>query len=101
MNTVEGFFAESGLFLKCPHCKNSTRQNVQSFFLSIHMNKPVTCTKCEKTFTIHVELRPFVEAVEHGVQADKCPSCENGIIYDAEFDKWFNCSDCAGTGIRR
>ena len=44
---------------------------------------------------------PDEEAVEHSVQADKCPSCKNGIVYDAEFDKWFNCSDCAGTGIRR
>lgn len=42
-----------------------------------------------------------LEAAEQSVQADKCPSCKNGIIYDAWFDKWFNCSDCAGTGIRR
>ena len=89
MNTVEGFFVESGLTLKCPHCKNSTRQRVQSFFLSVHMNKPVQCTKCEKEFTIHVELRPFVEAVEHTLAPDvltawgnlgKCSIC--GLAYD-------------------
>jgi ribosomal protein S27AE len=28
----------------------------------------------------------------------KCPSCENGIIWDAEFDKWFLCPACNGTG---
>lgn len=89
MNTVEGFFVESGLFLKCPHCKNRTRQNVQSFFLSIHMNKPVTCTKCEKEFTIHVELRPFVEAVEHGVQADSAFAVTNsgGVATNATSPK--------------
>ena len=77
MNTIEGFFVESGLFLKCPHCKNRTRQNVQSFFLSVHMDKPVTCTKCEKEFTIHVEFRPVVEAVEQSVHPTllRCPKC--------------------------
>ena len=29
----------------------------------------------------------------------KCPDCENGIVYDAEFDRWFDCSTCHGTGI--
>jgi len=32
---------------------------------------------------------------------DVCPHCENGIVWDAEFDKWFNCSACHGTGKRR
>jgi len=34
------------------------------------------------------------------IQKSKCPTCENGIVYDGEFDKWFNCSDCNGTGYR-
>lgn len=32
---------------------------------------------------------------------DVCPHCENGIVWDAEFDKWFTCSACHGTGKRR
>jgi hypothetical protein len=43
----------------------------------------------------------FKVTAQHGVQSGKCPTCSNGIVYDAEFDKWFNCSDCAGTVIRR
>lgn len=34
-------------------------------------------------------------------QERKCPECENGIIWDAEFDKWFNCSACGGAGKRK
>jgi hypothetical protein len=42
-----------------------------------------------------------IEAAQQSVQSDKCPECSRGIVYDAEFDKWFNCSACGGTGIRR
>ena len=89
MNTVEGFFVESGLFLKCPHCKNRTRQNVQSFFLSVHMDKPVTCTKCEKEFTIHVEFRPVVEAVEQRVHPTRFCVCGEVIEPDE-----YRCPSC-------
>lgn len=94
MNTVEGFFVESGLFLKCPHCKNRTRQSVGSFFLSVHMNKPVTCTKCEKEFTIHVELRPVGEAVEQKFAPDvaMCEDCGKSPAMEG-------CSVCAECGL--
>lgn len=31
--------------------------------------------------------------------ADKCPECENGLVWDAEYDTWFACSICKGTGV--
>lgn len=31
---------------------------------------------------------------------NKCPSCKNGIVWDAEYGKWFICSRCGGTGIK-
>lgn len=58
------------------------------------------CASCAWT-NLLIFVNESDKAVEQSVQADKCPTCENGIIYDAEFDKWFNCSDCFGTGIRR
>ena len=45
------------------------------------------------------EDRAKLESAQHRVQATKCPHCEKGIIYDAWFDKWFNCSACHGTGF--
>ena len=78
MNSIEGFFVESGLYLKCPHCKNRTKHGVQSIFLSVHLRKTVQCTQCEKYFYIHVELRPFGEAVEQSRAVDfapRCPKC--------------------------
>lgn len=35
------------------------------------------------------------------IQVDKCPDCEHGIVYDAVFDAWFDCSTCNGAGIRK
>lgn len=29
-----------------------------------------------------------------------CPHCNGGKIYDAEHDRWFDCSVCNGSGVR-
>lgn len=35
------------------------------------------------------------------MQVDKCPDCEHGIVYDAVYDAWFDCSTYNGVGIRK
>lgn len=29
-----------------------------------------------------------------------CPHCQGGMVYDGSYDRWFDCSDCHGSGVR-
>jgi len=31
---------------------------------------------------------------------DKCPHCDGGMVYDGQYDKWFYCDVCDGSGVR-
>ncbi len=94
-------YSDTMLYLPCPNCSKMHEINLPAFVVAINHGSQLMCVDCKCNFLVKLTcLRRVAEQRDAPVRAEqKCPSCENGIVYDAEFDKWFNCSACNGTGI--